>query len=114
MKVALTPFRTFVFAAVSAFLGGMAFLYFVTSMDFPNSTTWELLKYSLLPPLPAALICGAISRHSIHREQRVDELEWPVRRLLIVGFLSAGSAVVITIVGATLLGVLGWVFATPP
>jgi hypothetical protein len=114
MKVTLTPFRTFVFAAVSAFLSGMAFMYFVTSMDFPNSTTWDLLKYSLLPPLPAAFICGAMARHSIHREQLADEIEWPVRRLLKVGFLSAVSAVVITIVGATMLGVLGWVLAAPP
>ena len=42
MNVALTPLRTFAFAAASAFFGGLAFMYFVNRMDFPNNTTERL------------------------------------------------------------------------
>ena len=83
-------------------------------MDFPISPAWEIVKWSLLPSLPAALICGAIARHYVHRDQLVDELEWPVVGVMIGGFLCAIAAVGITIVGATVLGVIGWAFATPP
>ena len=113
MTISLTRPRTFVFAAVAAYLGSVAFLVSVTRMDFPNSTFLETLAGSLLPGLPAALISGAIASHYVHREQLVDTLEWPTGGLLILGFVSAIAAIMITVVGAIVLGILGWAFANP-
>ena len=114
VNVALTPFRTFTFAAIVAYFGGFALLFFMTSGDFPNSPAGEILRFSLLPPIPAALICGASARHYVHRNQLVEKLEWPVTALMIGGCFCAIAAVAITMVGAIVLGVLGWAFATPP
>ena len=109
----MTRSRTFAFATVSAFLSDVAFLVYVTRIDFPNSTLLETLFGSLLPGLPAAVICGALASHYIHREQLVDILELPSGGLLILGFASGIAAIMITFVGAIVVGILGWSFANP-
>lgn len=108
MNATQSPSQTFAILSVFGFFSGFVFICVVTKADFPNSPALEIALSSLVPPVPAALLCAGVGCWYVHGAQRVDSLNSSESSVFVIAAVCAIASVLLTIVGATAIGVSGW------